>query len=74
MGILQVRILEWVAYSFPRDLPNPGTKPGSPALQADSLSATREAQNAERKETINKVKRHPSECEKIIPNEKTDKY
>ena len=37
MGILQARILEWVAISFPRDLPDPGIKPGSPALQADSL-------------------------------------
>ena len=25
------------------------------------------------KESIRKVKRHPSECEKIIPNETTDK-
>ena len=30
------RILEWVAYPFSRDLPEPGIKPGSPALQ-DSL-------------------------------------
>ena len=77
-GILQTRILEWIAFPFPRgssqlrvrtqvfgiagrfftswatskaqeyqsgysisppeDLPNPGIKPGSPALQADSLS------------------------------------
>ena len=36
-GISQERILEWVAISFSRDLPNPGTKPRSPALQADSL-------------------------------------
>ena len=38
-GILQARILEWVAYPFPSpvDLPNPGIKPGSPALQVDSL-------------------------------------
>ena len=41
--ILQVKILEWVAISFsrgssqPRDLPNPGIEPGSPALQADSF-------------------------------------
>ena len=33
------KILEWVAYPFSRDLPNPGIKPGSPALQADSLPA-----------------------------------
>ena len=36
-GILQARILEWVAIPSPGDLPNPGIKPGSPALQADSL-------------------------------------
>ena len=33
------RILEWVAFLFSRDLPNPGIKPRSPALQADSLPA-----------------------------------
>ena len=31
------RILEWVAIPSPVDLPNPEIKPGSPALQADSL-------------------------------------
>ena len=36
-GILQVRILEWVAISFSRDLPALGIKPVSPALKADSL-------------------------------------
>ena len=35
LGILQARIVEWVAISFSRDLPNPGIEPGSPALQAD---------------------------------------
>ena len=34
-GILQARVLQWGR--SPRDLPNPGIKPGSPALQADSL-------------------------------------
>ena len=34
-GILQVRILEWVAFpTSPGDLLNPGIKPRSPALQA----------------------------------------
>jgi len=37
MGILQARILEWVAISFTRDLPNPGIEPRSSALQMDSL-------------------------------------
>ena len=36
-GILQARILEWVAILFSRDLPHPGIKPPSSALQADSL-------------------------------------
>jgi len=36
-GILQARLLEWVAVPFSRDLPNPGIKPRSPTLQADSL-------------------------------------
>ena len=31
-GILQARILEWVSYSPPGDLPDPGIKPASPAL------------------------------------------
>ena len=37
--ILQARMLEWIAFPFPRNLPNPGIKPRSPTLQADSLSA-----------------------------------
>ena len=41
-GILQARIMEWVAMPSSRgspsgDLPNPGIKPKSPALQVDSL-------------------------------------
>ena len=36
-GILQVRILEWVAFPSPGDLPDPGIEPRSPALQEDSL-------------------------------------
>ena len=36
-GILQARILEWVAISFSGGLPDSGIKPGSPALWADSL-------------------------------------
>ena len=35
-GLLQVRILEWVAFPFSRDLPNPGIEPRSPALQVNS--------------------------------------
>ena len=36
MGILQARVMEWVA---PGVLPNPGIKPRSPALKANSLSS-----------------------------------
>ena len=36
-GISQARILDWLPFSPPRDLPNPGIKPRSPAWQADSL-------------------------------------
>ena len=36
-GILQARILEWVAIAFSRDHPNTGIEPKCPTLQADSL-------------------------------------
>ena len=39
MLILQARILEWVAFSSPGDLPNPGIAPRSSTLQADPLPA-----------------------------------
>ena len=38
-GILQARILEWVAFPSPGDLPNPGIEPRFPTLQMDSLPA-----------------------------------
>ena len=37
LGIVQARILEWVAIPSPGDLPNPGIEPGFSALQADSV-------------------------------------
>ena len=36
-GIFQARVLEWVAISSPGDLPDPGIKPRSPALEAHAL-------------------------------------
>ena len=36
-GILQARILEWVAMPSSGDLSNPGIEPGSSALQTNSL-------------------------------------
>ena len=38
-GILQARMLEWVAFPSPGDLPSPGIEPGSPTLQEDFLPA-----------------------------------
>ena len=35
-GVLQARVLEWVALPSPGDLPNPGIKPRSPASKAGS--------------------------------------
>ena len=37
LGILQARIPEWIAIPSPGDLPNPGIKLWSPALQVDPL-------------------------------------
>ena len=43
-GIRQARTLKWIAIPFSKDLPNPGTEPRSPTLQAEStIWATREA-------------------------------
>ena len=39
MGILQARVQEWIAMPSSGDLTNPGIKPRSPTLQADSLPA-----------------------------------
>ena len=38
-GILQARILEWVAISFSRESSQPGIEPTSPAMQADTLTS-----------------------------------
>ena len=39
LGILQARILEWVAFPFSRGSSNPGIEPRSPTVQAGSLPA-----------------------------------
>ena len=39
LGILEARILEWVAFPFSGDLPNRRIELRSPALQPDSLPA-----------------------------------
>ena len=60
-GILQARILEWVAVPFqprdqtqPGDLSNPGIEPRSPTLQADSLPAEPPGKPVKPKEGIEK--------------------
>ena len=53
-GIVQARILEWVAMPSSRDLPDPGiepTTPAAPAVQADS-SATEPLGKPQRLEAI----------------------
>ena len=35
-GVLQARIMEWLPFPSPGDLPDPGIEPGSSVLQADS--------------------------------------
>ena len=37
-GTLQARILEWIPFPSPGDLPNPGIEPRSSALQVDSFT------------------------------------
>ena len=39
-GFSQIRILEWVATSFSRDLPDPGTEPASPALVGEFFTTS----------------------------------
>ena len=47
-GILQARILERVATAFSRGSSQPGIKPSSPALQADSDCTTRKGRYLEK--------------------------
>ena len=37
-GIFQARILEWLPFPSPGDLPDPGIEPGSPALEIGRAS------------------------------------
>ena len=39
MGFSRQEYWSGLPFPSPRDLPNPGIKPGSPALQADALSS-----------------------------------
>ena len=59
-GILQVRILEWIAISFSSGLPDSGIKPWSPALQADALTSElcREATSSKQQWVLNPAVDH----------------
>ena len=53
-GLLQARILEWVAISFSRESSQPRDRTRSPALQADSLPSEPPEKNA----SADSCKRH----------------
>ena len=53
-GILQARILEWVAFPSPEDLLNPRIEPRSPTLQVNSLPAEPQG-----KPLLSKLKANP---------------
>ena len=53
-GILQARILEWVAFLSPEDLPNPGIESRSPTLQEEPLPAKLQDSLGERFKRKNK--------------------
>ena len=54
-GIFQARVLEWVAISFSRGLPDPGIEPRSPALQADTLLSEPPGESKNVEETANSL-------------------
>ena len=56
-GILQARVLEWVAISFPGDLPDPGIEPGSPTVQADAVTSEPPGKPREQQEKAQVSKR-----------------
>ena len=61
-GIIQARILEWLAFPFLQGIfPNPEVEPRSPALQADSLQTEDDIKikSFYTAKEISKVKRQP---------------
>jgi len=46
-GILQARVLEWLPFPLPGNLPDPRIEPQSPELKADSLLSELEGSQRE---------------------------
>ena len=55
MGFSRLEYWSGLPFPFPGDLPNPGVKPGSPALQADSLASESPGKPKYRLQLINNV-------------------
>ena len=56
-GILQARVLEWVAFPSPGDLSYPGIEPRSPALEADALTSEPPGKHNQINKFFNKKKK-----------------
>ena len=65
-GILQARILEWVAFPSPGVLPDPGIEPRSPALQVDSLPSEPTGKPTSGQETFPVVVKSPLGAQAIL--------
>ena len=61
-GILQARVLQWVSIFFSRRFPDPGIKPGSPALQADTLPSEPPGKSGGRRGLKQKPRVHVLAC------------
>ena len=55
-GILQARTLEQWPFPSPGDLPDPGIKPTSPALQVDTLPSQPPGKLSEPEKTVKPLK------------------
>ena len=65
-GILQARILEWVAVPFSRGFSQPRIKPRSPALQADSLPSEPPA-NLKKMQSFYSILVDPVSLHTVVP-------
>ena len=69
MGFSRHEYWNGLPFPSPRDLPDPGIEPGSPALQADDLLSEpliKFISFCRAKEIINKMKKQPMDWEKTF--------